>query len=308
MDYSIQLGKTDSGTPVTLSLARLISGRGFLTGSSGAGKSYALRLIAERIIPYCQVIILDPDGEFPTLRERFDVVWLGDATADILAEVKTASRDAQILYRSNLSAVCDLSALKEASRAEWIARFCDTLMAQPRETWHRCLLILDEAHRFAGTETKTLPSYTAVSDVMSGGRKHKLGLLMATTRIAKLAANARADAATRFVGYTIEDLDIERGAELVGLPRSERGRIRGLENEFFGIGKALSPRGTVQFKFDAPTTSHPDDADESAPIFRLPPASPDLTRQIRKLWNLPESIDEWVNSVVIASKNKILLS
>ena len=55
-----------------IDLARLIETRGLVTGNSGAGKTRSLRMLVERAFGQVQTIIVDPEGEFPTLRERHD--------------------------------------------------------------------------------------------------------------------------------------------------------------------------------------------------------------------------------------------
>lgn len=57
------LGKTDAGT-LRVDLQKLVGTRAAITASSGSGKSWLLRLIAEHTAGKVQAIILDPEGEF----------------------------------------------------------------------------------------------------------------------------------------------------------------------------------------------------------------------------------------------------
>ena len=59
----IPLGRTATGT-MHLDLNRLLAGRLLIQGSSGAGKSEALRHIVEEAHDYITVMIVDPEGEF----------------------------------------------------------------------------------------------------------------------------------------------------------------------------------------------------------------------------------------------------
>ena len=56
----------------TINLNKLIATRMLINANSGGGKSWLLRLIAEQAFGHVQVIILDPEGEFASLREKFD--------------------------------------------------------------------------------------------------------------------------------------------------------------------------------------------------------------------------------------------
>ncbi len=66
----IILGKVGSKA-AHLDLDALLRGRLLIQANSGKGKSWLLRRIAEELFGKVQVIIIDPEGEFATLREKF---------------------------------------------------------------------------------------------------------------------------------------------------------------------------------------------------------------------------------------------
>jgi DNA helicase HerA-like ATPase len=72
-----------------LNLWLLIESRLLIQASSGGGKSYMLRVLAEQTLPHMPVIILDWEGEFASLREKFDVVLAGPG-GDAPCDVKSA--------------------------------------------------------------------------------------------------------------------------------------------------------------------------------------------------------------------------
>ncbi len=53
---------------VALDARTLVDTRALIAGSSGSGKSYCMRVIAEQAAPKLQTIVLDPEGEYTTLR------------------------------------------------------------------------------------------------------------------------------------------------------------------------------------------------------------------------------------------------
>jgi DNA helicase HerA-like ATPase len=61
----------------TLDLPRLIESRLLVQANSGGGKSWLLRRLLEQSHGKVQQIILDPEGEFGTLREKYDYVLAG---------------------------------------------------------------------------------------------------------------------------------------------------------------------------------------------------------------------------------------
>lgn len=70
---NIVLGKSGRNK-VEIDLKTLLRTRLLIQANSGGGKSWLLRLIAERAFGKVQTIIIDPEGEFATLREKYDYV------------------------------------------------------------------------------------------------------------------------------------------------------------------------------------------------------------------------------------------
>lgn len=66
-----------SGKNVKMDIDTLLRTRLLIQANSGKGKSWLLRRIAEQLFGKVQVIIVDPEGEFATLREHFDYVLVG---------------------------------------------------------------------------------------------------------------------------------------------------------------------------------------------------------------------------------------
>jgi DNA helicase HerA-like ATPase len=78
MTQIIEIGSTVPQTkyefynPVKLDIQKVIEGRALIQANSGGGKSYLLRKILEESNGKVQQIIIDPEGEYSTLREKFD--------------------------------------------------------------------------------------------------------------------------------------------------------------------------------------------------------------------------------------------
>lgn len=67
----------------------LLPTRLLIQANSGGGKSYLIRRMVEQLFGHVQVIIIDPEGEFATLREQYDFVLVGrggETPADALFE------------------------------------------------------------------------------------------------------------------------------------------------------------------------------------------------------------------------------
>ncbi len=68
---SIVIGHNDQNKSVALDLDILIRTRLLVQANSGGGKSWLLRRFAEETFGKVPLIIIDPEGEFATLREKF---------------------------------------------------------------------------------------------------------------------------------------------------------------------------------------------------------------------------------------------
>lgn len=84
----IVIGESE-GKSLKLDIDLLIPSRLLIQANSGGGKSWLLRRLAEQLYGKVQTIILDPEGEFFTLREKFGYVLVGDG-GETPADVRSA--------------------------------------------------------------------------------------------------------------------------------------------------------------------------------------------------------------------------
>jgi DNA helicase HerA-like ATPase len=142
-EQAMIIGQMIGGGRLELDLPALVDTRLLIQANSGGGKSWLLRLIAERA--GIQTIILDNEGEFASLREAVDVLLVG-ASGELPANPRHAALLARRLLEYKVSAVIDLYELKLIERRRFVKLFLDSLIHLPRDLWRPTLLILDEAH------------------------------------------------------------------------------------------------------------------------------------------------------------------
>src|SRR6185437_8483952 len=133
---------------VSIDLDVLLRTRLLVQANSGKGKSWLLRRLAEQLFGKVQVIIIDPEGEFSTLREKYGYVLVGKG-GETPADPRSAALVAEKLLELNASAVCDIYELKAEARHRWVKAFLDSLVNARKELWHPCIVVVDEAHVFA---------------------------------------------------------------------------------------------------------------------------------------------------------------
>src|SRR3990167_5893163 len=183
-----------------IDLQRLVETRMLLTANSGAGKSWALRRLLEQTHGKIQQLVIDPEGEFYTLRERFDYVLAGRG-GDCPAEPRSAALLARRLLELGESAILDLYELAPRDRVRFVRAFLEALINAPRALWHQVLVVIDEAHAFAPEKGHgEAESSEAVARLMAQGRKRGFAGVLATQRLSKLAKDVAAEANNVLIG------------------------------------------------------------------------------------------------------------
>src|SRR5438067_12512616 len=71
MTVAIEMGQTIAGAAAAMDLEELLATRLLVQGNSGSGKSHLLRRLLEQSAPWLQQTIIDPEGDFVTLADRF---------------------------------------------------------------------------------------------------------------------------------------------------------------------------------------------------------------------------------------------
>ena len=73
MTVAIDIGENASpgGGRMLVDLEELLATRLLVQGNSGSGKSHLLRRLLEQSAPWVQQCVIDPEGDFVTLAERY---------------------------------------------------------------------------------------------------------------------------------------------------------------------------------------------------------------------------------------------
>lgn len=245
--------------PMVLDARTLASTRGLIQGSSGSGKSMLARLMGESVADRMPLIIIDPEGEYCTMREVCSMVLVGGG-GEIRIDPSTAGRVARGLLKESCSAIIDLSDLPHRDHNRYVGSFIDAMMHSPRSCWRPTLVFIDEAHRFCpeGGNKKSAESSDAIKDLMSRGRKRGYGGVLLTQRISKVSKDAIGEAGNQFFGITYQDLDIKRTADTLGMSPKDAQVFRKLERgEWFAHGPALNHQGVGRFQAMLPGTDSP---------------------------------------------------
>ncbi|MBB3975061.1 hypothetical protein GGQ64_000237 [Rhizobium azooxidifex] len=244
MKVGIDMGTAQGGAPATLDIEELLATRLLVQGNSGSGKSHLLRRLLEQSAPWVQQCIIDPEGDFVTLADKFGhVVVEGERSDAELVGIATRIRQHRV------SCVLSLEGLEVEQQMRTAGIFLNAMFDADRDYWYPVLVVVDEAQMFApsvagdvGEEARKL-SLGAMTNLMCRGRKRGLAGVIATQRLAKLAKNVAAEASNFLMGRTFLDIDMARAADLLGMDRRQAEMFRDLKRgSFVALGPALSRR------------------------------------------------------------------
>lgn len=302
----IIIGRSENRS-VEIDLETLLKTRALIQAGSGGGKSWLLRRLAEQLFGKVQTLIIDREGEFASLRERYGFVLAGH-DGDTPTDIRSARLLAEKLLELRASAVCDLYETfrkKPGDRRAWVRGFLEGIMDAPKKFWRPLVVIVDEAHLFVPQESPKAANMIE-REVISGckdamvalataGRKRGFAAVWATQRLAKLDKDASAELLNRFVGQTIEDVDVDRAADLMSVSRDEKARfkksIKDLEpGHFYGFGRAVS-KDRILIRVGGVRTTHPESG--SSKYATAPPPAPEKIRALLpKLKDLPAEVEQ----------------
>lgn len=289
------LGTFQDDGAVVIDLPKLLETRMLVQANSGGGKSWAIRRLLEQTAGHVQQLVIDPEGEFATLREKHDYVIAAAHDGDALAHPRTAQLLARRLLETGVSAILDIYDLKAHERQAFVRLFLDALVNAPKTLWQPCLVVLDEAHVFC-PEAGKAESAASVIDLATRGRKRGFCLIAATQRLAKLHKDTAAELLNKLVGRTGLDVDVKRAADELGMtPRDAMENLRPLSaGEFFAFGPALSLT-VKRLKVGAVQTTHPKAGDRTLKAPPKPTAA--IVAVLPKLADLPKEAEVEAKSI-----------
>jgi len=293
------MSKIDIGTtfsPCKIDLDRLLETRLLITAGSGAGKSWTVRKFVEEAYGKYPIIILDVEGEFGTLREKYDFLLAGK-DGDIPTDIRTADLLARKVLELNTSIIIDLYELKHQERLRYVRYFLDAMINAPKDLWKPFIIVLDEVHLFVPQSSESEAS-SAVIDLATRGRKRGFCLVACTQRINKADKDVIAELANNcLVGRTALDVDLKRVADILGFTSKEQIRqIRELEvGEFFAYGSAIS-HIVKKVKIGMVKTSHPKTGQRQISVVKTPTDT--IKKVLAKLADLPQVAEQEAKDLV----------
>ena len=104
MTTQIDMGQGSGGASAGMDLEELLASRLLVQGNSGSGKSHLLRRLLEQSAGLVQQVVIDPEGDFVSLAERFGhlVIEAADYTEAETGSIAARVREHRVSVILNL--------------------------------------------------------------------------------------------------------------------------------------------------------------------------------------------------------------
>lgn len=207
------------GTPIHLSIGKMMKKHVGVFGRTGGGKSYTAGVLAEGLLDHDQpLVIVDPHGEYASLQvkpdgsasnypveEYADREFNPDADRDLDLD----SIDPLDLARPGQANVLNLRGIDTVRQEEIVSTLLDALfLARKRDRIPRTKIFLEEAHLFAPQrKNETRP---VIENVAKEGRKFGFSLALISQRPSEIHPNIRAQMQAFAIHKLTDDTDIKK--------------------------------------------------------------------------------------------------
>jgi len=168
------------GASVSLPVVELLTGRGFITGKSGSGKSNSASVVAEKLLDNgFGLFIVDIDGEYYGLKEEYEILHVGaDEECDIQVGEDHAEKLASLALEQNVPIILDVSSFLDESEAEAVlTAVARHLFAKAKKQKQPFLLLVEEVHEYIPEGGSVGECGKMLIKIGKRGRKHGLGVV-----------------------------------------------------------------------------------------------------------------------------------
>ncbi len=204
--------------PFVVDTNLIVTGRTCVLGASGSGKSYAVAVLCEELckkkVPFA---IIDTEGEYTGLKERYEAIWVGDEERCDLNWNGLDPAELALQAPDVAPFIIDVSET-DAPKAKVDA----LLTALYREISNRrepYLVILEEADRFVPQHGERLQIF---EEIARRGRKRGLGLVVCSQRPSLVDKNILSQCGNQLIGRLLIQNDLRSVSHFFpgrGLPK-----------------------------------------------------------------------------------------
>jgi hypothetical protein len=207
---------------LSLDLEALIGQCIAILGIRGSGKSNTAGVLFEELLKYNYPLsVVDIDGEYFGLKERFEVLVVGQGEGvEIEIDVGCAQEIAEISMEKNVPVVLDLSGFLSDERNEFLKEYLSAVWNLAGKLRRPYIIGIEEAHEFIPQGVKT-ELKELIARVALRGRKRGLGAVIVSQRSAKVDKDVLSQAGMLFLHRVVHEADMRVYGELLPWRKSE---------------------------------------------------------------------------------------
>jgi len=169
----------DDQGEVSLPVVEVLTGRAFMTGKSGAGKSNSASVVAEELLDRgFPLLIVDTDGEYWGLKEEYEILHVGaDEECDLQVSSEHAPKLAELALEDNVPIILDVSGFLDEDEGDALVRETARELFQREKKLKKPFLVLvEEIHEYIPEGGRLDDTGKMLIRVAKRGRKRGLGL------------------------------------------------------------------------------------------------------------------------------------
>jgi len=195
-DPHLPVGETVAAEPYSLPVENVLTGRAFISGKSGSGKSNSASVVVEELLERgFAVLIVDLEGEYYGLKEQYELLHVGATDeCDLQVGPEHAEKLADLGLQQNVPIILDLSGyVDEAAANDLLRETARQLFVKEQSLQKPFLLLVEEIHEFVPESGSPDPTGEMLVRIGKRGRKRGLGLV----GISQRPANVKKDFITQ---------------------------------------------------------------------------------------------------------------
>ncbi|MFX1453740.1 MAG: ATP-binding protein [Promethearchaeota archaeon] len=187
-----------------------------LLGVRGSGKSNSAAVLCENYLDnHVGISIIDIDGEYWGLKEKYEILIVGGSKADIPLNVENGKILAKLVLENNIPIIIDLSETLKEERNQFLLDYLSELWFLEQKMRKVHILIIEEAHEFIpqGIQSELKERIEVLA---KRGRKRGIGAVIVSQRAAKVEKDILTQAEMFFLHKVTFPTDFGVYAELTG--------------------------------------------------------------------------------------------
>jgi len=239
--------------PFNIDVENIVAGRTFIASITRWGKSKTVRKMLEACFGHTGIIIIDPEGEWSSLREKFPFLIIGK---DVPLQLETAQAMAELVLARGLSVIIDTSMVEDEEESkEYVNAFLRRFFFIETTQKQSYLIVVEEAEDFVperGISTQTCLG--VFINIVKKGGKRGIGALFIAHRPAWVSKGILSQCRNKAFS-AIESTDFEAIEQVARVPHNVVEKLPTLKpGQFYFVGDWVNQPEFVQVNKQTLTT------------------------------------------------------